>query len=215
MRIVAVMLTHNPMKTLLKSLGALGAQKVPVTVLLCDNASTDGSQWLMTTQRFKEDLKAVGLANVTILPAIPSKAHMFEGKVILNKSVEHGAAKFAWECGQMQPQPDFLLWLDPDVIMPHGALPKLIQAMEANPRLGELGVDYDTEVDHVRMGCTFYRFAAWAELAEIGFYSQGCPCRWIQRTLESRGWTVEKLPGFRAQHEKRREKPCPRQTPQS
>lgn len=212
MRVVAVMLTHNPRATLWQSLTALAGQKVPMTLMLCDNESTDASGWWMSTARFKSDLVAAGIAEVRILPPIPWKGHIFKGKDILNKTVEHAAAKFAWECSQMQPQPDAILWVDPDVIMPHGCVTKLIEGMEANPRLGGLGVDYDVPVDHVRMGCTLYRFAAWAELAEIGFFSEGCVCRWIHRTMESRGWMVEKLPGFTAKHEKRKEKPCPSQT---
>jgi len=197
MRITAVSATFNSRDTIWRSLSSLAAQDVPVTLMLFDSGSKDGTEWWITTARFRSDLGNLGLHTLRLLPPIPDKV-LFEGRARKNKAIEHQLAKVAWECSQNPP--DAILWLQPDVTMPNGGLQKMVDAMEDDSHLGGVGIKHRAEVDHVRMGCALYRWEPFAKLAELGFFSQGCPCRWIHQTMEKDGWTLRNLDDVEGTH---------------
>ena len=204
MRVTAAMVTWNSRTTLWRALSSLARQSVPVSLMLCDSGSADQTDWWMGTQRFMQDLGELGLHTVRRLPSIPSKAGLFEGQELTNKHLEHALAKLAWE--NSREPPDALLWLHPDVVMPEGALAEMVSALEADERLGGIGLEIkdvdgaESPVDHVRMSCTLYRWEPFTQLAELGFFSDGCPCRWMHRMMEKNGWAVRNLEGARATH---------------
>ena len=199
MRITAVSSPFNSRNTLWRSLSSLARQNVPVSLRMLDNGSTDGTEWWITTDRFKKNLAEIGLHTVRILPPIPAKAILISKNMRRNKHLEHQLAKAAYEL--RGDPPDAILWLQADVLMPDGALKAMVEAMDAEPRLGGVGIIHrDEVVDHVRMGCTLYRWEPFAELAEIGFFSDGCPCRWMHRNMEKNGWTLRNVDGVIGTH---------------
>jgi hypothetical protein len=203
-KLTAAMVTWNSRTTLWRALTSLAKQKVPVSLMLCDSGSTDETDWWMGTKRFGDDLAKLGLTTMRILPPIPSKVGVFEGAELTNKHLEHALAKVAWE--NSQTPPDGLLWHHPDVVATEGALSRMVEVMEAEPRLGGIGLEIEDvdgvyqPVDHVRMSFTLYRWEPFAQLAEMGFFSNGCPCRWTHRMMEKNGWEVRNLEGVRATH---------------
>ena len=166
--------------------------------MMFDNGSKDGTEWWIGTDRFKKNLSEMGLDTLRLLPPIPVKGIFQDAKKRKNKGLEHQLAKAAWECSA--DPPDAILWLQADVVMPDDALKKMVKALEDDERLGCIGVIHRDEVDHVRMGCALYRWEPFAELAEIGFFTDGCPCRWMHRTMEKSGWTSRNLEGVRGKH---------------
>jgi hypothetical protein len=166
--------------------------------MLCDSGSTDETDWWMSTHRFKEDLAKIGLPTIRRLPDIPSKEAHFKGWDLMRKSWEHALAKIAWEC--TKEPPDALLWMCPDVLMPPGALKRQVAELEADPKLGAVSVEYEPAANHERIACTLYRWEAYEQMAEIGFFSEGCPCRWMQKTMERNGWRVSHLEGVKSTH---------------
>ena len=200
MKITAAMVTWNSRTTIWRALSSLAKQDVPVTLMMCDSGSTDQTDWWIGTRRFVDELKSIGLPSVKMLANIPSKEAMFSGRELTNKHLEHALAKMAWE--NSQEPPDALLWLHPDVLIPDGALKKMVSELEDDRRLGGVGLKLkdEQEVDHVRMSCALYRWEPFAKLAEIGFFSTGCPCRWMHRMIERCGWEMKNLEGVEATH---------------
>jgi glycosyltransferase involved in cell wall biosynthesis len=199
MDITAAIVPFNSRNTLWRSLSSLAKQEIPVTLMVFDSGSDDGTEWWVETMRFQTNLADMGLKEVRLLPPIPSKADMFEGIELTNKHLEHALARVVHECRRKPP--DAILWLQADVLMPpKGALQQMIDALEADPKLGGIGIRHRVEQDHVPMGCVLYRWEPLTELAEEGFRSNGCPCRWIHRAMTRNGWTVRELDGIEGTH---------------
>ena len=198
MKIQAVMMVYNSpyMDAALKS---LALQSVPVSLMLCDNGSRDAAR--LHSQDFKDGLAAWGIRDLKVFD-VPQKME-WSGSMRRLKNWEHMLARFAFEM-EADP-PDAVFILDSDVIMPPTSLGRLSTEMELDEKLGAIGVPYGATVDHVRMGCTMYRYAAYKQLADIGFtHLKGnrCVCGWMHQTLKSNGWEARALPGIKAEHRK-------------
>lgn len=196
MRVLAVMMLYNSGKTMREALRRLALQSVPTGLILCDNGSTDETD--IATDEFRAEMVGMGIRDFRQF-TIPQK-QIEDVRTRRNKNIEHMLARFAREMEHDPPEAVFVL--DSDVIMPPEGLGRLVSEMAKREKLGAIGIDYDVDVGHLRMGCSLYRYAAFKKLAEIGFFSIGCPCRWMHKQLEAMGWEVDTLLGMTAEHRK-------------
>lgn len=198
MKIQALMMVYNS-PTMDEALKSLALQSVPVSLMICDNGSRDAER--LRSQAFKDCIAAWGMRDFKLFE-VPQKVQ-YQGRLLRLKNWEHMLARFAWE--MIADPPDAVFVLDSDVIMPPRSLGRLAVEVENNEKLGAIGVDYEPQVDHLHMGCSLYRYAAFLMLADIGFqheHGNSCVCHWMHKALEANGWEVRKLAGMQAEHRK-------------
>jgi glycosyltransferase involved in cell wall biosynthesis len=199
-RVTVIVPVQDGMGTLPTVLGSLGVgqQSLPVRLLMCDNGSVDGTWEWLQSDTLRSQLQSRGIQDYVLLEQVPSKKRIFQGQELRSKNLEHMLCKF---CLVIEKAPtDYVLSLDADVVIPRGALRDLVENMDDEPKLGALGLIYDYSKnsqdwvsDHVKRGCTMYRWKALKEIADDGFGTTGCVCRYIHEELEIRGWWVRHL----------------------
>lgn len=91
----------------------------------------------------------------------------------------------------------YALYVDADVKYPPGGLRAQYEAMEADPKLGMLGILYDRSVNHVKMGSAMIRTEL---LAQVDFKPDPCECDWVNKRVVEMGYEARHLPAYRAVH---------------
>jgi hypothetical protein len=188
-RIVTVIMpVLDAARTLPAVLVALGrgCADVPVRLMVCDNGSTDGTNEYLASDEFDGLMRGMGIEAVVLEP-VPSKTGHFKDFQLREVNLQHMMAKFAFELAERD-TPKFVFSLSSDILMPDGGMLDLLAEMQRHPTLGAIGFKYHPDSDHVRRGCTLYRWAAFQELAALGFPMSGCVCRGMCEELEKLGW---------------------------
>lgn len=187
--VTVIMPVLDAMRTLPAVLVALGngCVDVPTRLMICDNESTDGTYEYLASAEFDALMHGLGIEAI-VLERVPSKATHFKGYQLREVNLQHMMAKFAFEIAEHPPQPAFVFSLSADILMPAGGMLDLLAEMQRDPKLGAFGFRYRPESDHVRRGCTLYRWSAFEELAILGFPMEQCVCRGMHQMLEKLGW---------------------------
>lgn len=168
--------TFNSMAWLTLVLKSLARQGERLDVRIADNGSSDGTAeyiQLPATKAIMESLGNKAIRSYEALEAIPHQPSV-EGNVAWAK------AKFSDSV-----ETEYIFYLDHDVSLPSGVIRCLIEEMEADEKIGAIGLPYENSYDHVEMGALLMR-----TLTARGdtFNSNGnCVCRNLAKTLADRG----------------------------
>ena len=169
-----------------------GEQSIPLKIILCDNGSTDPMKSVLTTEPGATDmakwLRSLGFADVQILTPVTQKDVGLDGVPMepqekINKNLEH-----LWKKLTMAVDTKYIWYVDGDVVPPKDCGRVMRDMLDADPELAFVGVMYDYRTDHVKMGCSVGRTSV---MQELDFSSMGCPCRWVNYALKSKGHKVE------------------------
>jgi len=169
-----------------------GAQDVPMDLVICDNSSDDPIRDAVYGPRFAPYMQARGFRRVTVLDPVPQTGpqdfERLEGKPCGPTEAAYRNMIFMWSKLLLSVETEFVLFVDADVEMPVGGVRLLLERMKADPKLGELGLQYDWDVDHVEQGCTMARRVVFKDMP---WRLDGCPCRFVTRWLRAHGWKAE------------------------
>ena len=196
-----IMPLRNCWDTMGIALKALGraVRGIPIKLLMMENESTDMTGDICRSERLSPVMVGLGLTNYEVLPTQPcSNAIKHHQRMYENLTL-------AWDIFIAKVDTPLLMRLNGDVGVSHNSINLMLAGMKADAKLGAYGVDYPRVPggkvghDHLSTGCTMYRTEALKSLGPIG-YDDRCDCRWINRELRARGWTVDTVPMAFAKH---------------
>jgi hypothetical protein len=150
----------NSIRTLGETLFSLeiGAQSVPMKLILAENGSSDGTQvWLKELGEFRKSEVTLKwwlqrFREIKVVEVRQNEEYPVEGK--------HRELWCIRECMQkMFPlvQTDYLLMVDADVECPRGGVRTMREALEQDEKIGLVGIQYDPMTDHVKHGMAMMR----------------------------------------------------------
>lgn len=183
-----------------------GSQSLPVSLIVCDNGSSDGCQ--MWAREIATKVQTpVGMSDSVTLSYW--KARFPRGiKAIQVPQYDGLPARFPREyynireCfRKMWPlvKTPYILMLDADVELPKGALRTMYDMLNADAEIGQAGVLYEEAADHVKHGCSLIRTElAMQVLAKLTINS--CMCRQICTQLDELGFRSVYVPSISARH---------------
>jgi len=212
--VTVVMAAYNAWRWLARSIFCieLGAQALPVDLIICDNTSTDPTGDILAGDGFKRWIeKRRGISEVEILDPIPQLEYEESGtpnNPIRKpfRSVEARRSRnldFMWTKLTRHVKTPFILYLDADVGMPSGCIATMVQKLKEREKLAVVGVRYTWEapLDHVQFGCTMAKTKLIKQIVDqFDSRKSGCPCRYATRQLKAAGYDVEHLDGWVARH---------------
>jgi len=190
--VTCVIPTFNVWFTLGRVLRALemGAQSMPMKLILCDNGSTDPTADILAGKKIVSWLKAHAFVDPQVLPPVPHVVTGPNQQVVRGQAQKNVNMEFMRKKLTMAVDTPYILYVDADVEMPVGGVCDLLNALKSDEKLALAGILYDRKVDHIQMGCTMGRSEV---MKELDWSSEGCSCRWATRKLRSMGWKVEYL----------------------
>ena len=216
--VTAVIAVYNAWMWLGRTLFCLelGAQSIPLDVVLCDNSSTDPCKDILPGPGFANwiESRKGRLNEVEVLASVPQMMEDEGGtpdnpvRKPFKNAKQRGARNYDFMLTKLtrHVKTPYILYVDSDVGMPSGAVGAMLQEMKANENLAMLGIRYDQEVnlDHVQMGCTMARTDLMKSVVgQFDSREKGCPCRDATRKLVEGGYDVKYLDGWVARHFKK------------
>ncbi|KKK81956.1 hypothetical protein LCGC14_2808230, partial [marine sediment metagenome] len=133
--------TWNSAATLKAVIQRIMKQNLLPNILIYDNGSTDG-----TVEMVKAFIKSRWFEGATI--ELIEDIHMEGGRV---RNIAH--------CRYMLSQraeSKYIMFVDSDVLLPPFIMGRLVKELD-NPKLGMIGVRYEPNANHVKMGATLLR----------------------------------------------------------
>lgn len=185
-RVTVAMPWHNSLRWGVDAVERICRNGIPMVLMFCDTGSEDGSaEYLRACGSWWVKIHPDSVEQVVVLESVPpsDSAQASEAQARAKMFAE-AATEYVW-CA------------DPDVLLPQGAIRKAVEAMDGDPKLGAVGVQYDRDVDHVKFGAMLVR----TELArKLTLTPVGCLCRGANEELEYMGCVVKHLDGVYACH---------------
>lgn len=182
--------TFDRAKTVIACLDQLQQQEADqLNVLVVDTGSQDGTPELLETQikngwwrppSFNPELNM----RIVRLPEIRGK----------NKGVIA-----AMETFQKQVTTEFMMRIEPDILIPPNSLKPMMQMMIDDPTIGMLAIGYCPTKNHVPTDCTMFRME---DVRQITWQwtDQGCDCIHAFNQLNSIGKKVMFHPQLKSRH---------------
>lgn len=182
--------TFDRAKTVIACLDQLQQQEVDkLNVLIVDTGSQDGTSELLETQikngwwrppSFRPELNM----RVIRLPEVRGK-----GKGVVA----------AMETFQKEVTTEFMMRIEPDILIPPNSLKPMMQMMIDDPTIGMLAIGYFPTKDHVPTDCTMFRMS---DVKQITWQwtDQGCDCIHALNQLNAIGKRVLFHPTLTSRH---------------
>lgn len=182
--------TFDRAKTIVACLDQLQQQEAnKLNVLIVDTGSQDGTPELIEAQ----------IKNGWWRP--PSFRPEFNMKVIRLPEVRGKAAGViaAMETVQKEVTTEFMIRIEPDILIPPNSLKPMMQMMIDNPSIGMLAIGYNPIKDHVPTDCTMFRMD---DVRQITWQwtDAGCDCIHALNQLNAIGKKVLFHPYLTSRH---------------
>ena len=166
--------TYNSAGTIKRSLDSLMRQEIRPRIIIYDNGSTDGTIELIEAMLRNNVYKDADIS-------FNKTTHVPGGK---DKNICFMRFKLTELVNT-----EFLFFLDSDVMIPPGALKPILLEMKKYKTLGMLGLRYDDNPPHVKMGATILRTEL-AKKVKYAWDNQGCDCVHTAKQIRSMGHDV-------------------------
>lgn len=182
--------TFDRAKTVVACLDQLQQQEVnKLKVLVVDTGSQDGTPELLETQ----------IKNGWWRP--PSFRPEFDMRVIRLPEIigKSKGVVAAMETFQKEVMTEFMIRIEPDILIPPNALKPMMQMMLDDPSIGMLAIGYNPIKDHVPTDCTMFRME---DVRQITWQwtAAGCDCIHAFNQLNAMGKKVLFHPHLTSRH---------------
>ncbi len=187
----------------------IGAQSLQVKLVLCDNASVDGTQLVLKAMAEKDpkDYPGGRIPDLTVrkfwLGRFPAGIQIAE-PVPVNEEYPAGQGRMNAHMKVIHPRmlelvdTPYVLTVDADVEVPRGAVRTMLDALKNDPECGLVGISYAPS-DHVQHGLAMMRTE---DKRLIQWGARGCTCRYMNDEVKRMGKNVIDLSPLSARHTK-------------
>jgi len=166
--------TFNSAGTVKKALDSLMTQGFRPKIVVYDNGSTDGT--------------------IELIEAMLRNRYYKEADILFKKTNQVPGGKNKNVCFMRYKltelvETEFMFFLDSDIVLPAGVLKPLLTELKKFKNLGMLGLRYEQNPSHVKMGATALR----TELAKKVKYvwdERACECIHAGKEIRSMGYDV-------------------------
>lgn len=174
----------NSLPTIRVVLNVLNFQDLYPKIIILDNGSTDGTFEALSAMKVYKWFKDLDI-ELRCFGQISNRGHQ-NINFIRHKFCELVKTKY-------------LMFLDSDVLLPPYILKPLLEVIEKREDLGMLGLKYDVNTNHVKMGATILR-SALAKNIKWKKTEDACECLNCAKDLLVRGFKVEHYDKQLARH---------------
>ena len=187
----------------------IGAQSLRVKLVLCDNASTDGTQLVLKAMAEKDpnDYSGGRIPDYIVrkfwLGRFPDGIQIAE-PVPVNEEYPQGQSRMNAHMKVIHPRmlalvdTPYVLTVDSDVEVPRGSVRTMLDALKNDSELGMVGIIYE-DCDHVQHGLRMMRTE---DMRALNWGARGCTCRFLNDEVKRMGKKVLHLSPLSARHTK-------------
>lgn len=184
----------------------IGAQSVPLKVILAENGSTDGTQLvlrdLMHDSVTRREWMGRGWRDISVVEVPQNEEYPAgEGRILYHMRECHRAMLAKVDT-------PYYLSVDADVEAPRGAVRTMVELLNRDQNVGVVGIQYDPAADHVKCGMMMMRTTEareWMARVEMKPERTGqyrCLCGHIDTIVHQDGRKTVHLSPLSARHAK-------------
>ncbi len=175
---------HNSLSTIKIVLNALNFQDIYPKIIVLDNGSKDGTFEALIT-----------MVNNKYFPELNIELTHF-GKVTRTKFQNLDLVRHKL-CDMVSTR--YIMFIDSDVLIPPYSIGPMLEQLEHDNRIGMLGLKYDVNTNHVKLGATILR----TELVKNLKWKRTddeCQCLCAAKEVLVKGFTVQHYTKTSARH---------------
>ena len=183
MNLTFCILTYNSAGTVKATVQRIMKQNIIPKIMIYDNGSVDG-----TVEMVQAWIKNRWFGQAEI-------------ELIIDNHLAGGTVRNIAHCRYMASQKiktKYIMFVDSDVLLPPFIMARLVKDMEGDPKIGMIGIRYEPNAKHVKMGSTIIK----TELAKVAVWRghPKCECLHLKDELEDKGLVVKYHNEFQATH---------------
>lgn len=184
-RITICIPVRDSLSTIKIILNSLNYQNVYPKIIILDNGSKDGTFEALCAMKHNHYFKDLNI-ELQYIGESPTARRISNLEFVRRKFCEIVDT-------------EFLFFLDSDVLLPPDVINDLIEEMDNDKELGMLGIKYDVNTNHVKVGATLFRTED-IKNQEWDRDEKECQCIKVAKELLVRGKKVKHYDKLQGRH---------------